>query len=87
MSASGQEYELADHVILLPGGIVAFQAKARDAGADSSDEAVVRWFKREVLKAACKQLADTKRFFETSRISRFPTKEDMYTTSLDLMRQ
>lgn len=64
-SESGQEYELADHVVLLPGRILVFQAKERDASADHSDEAIVRWFKREVLKNACKQLADTRSFLES----------------------
>jgi hypothetical protein len=63
-SASNQEYELADHVVLLPEAILAFQAKERSPDASSSDDAMVKWFKREVEKNACRQLADTKQFFE-----------------------
>ncbi|MEZ5124920.1 MAG: hypothetical protein R2826_01540 [Thermoleophilia bacterium] len=64
-SATRQEYELADHVVLLPGAVLAFQAKERSPNADTSEDAVVKWFKREVEKSACRQLADTKHFFET----------------------
>ena len=64
-SESGQEYELADHVVLLPGRILVFQVKERDESADHSDESIVKWFKREVLKKACKQLADTRTFLES----------------------
>lgn len=63
-SACGQEYELADHVVILPGAILVFQAKERDKSADNSDEAIEKWFKREVLKNACRQLADTRSFFQ-----------------------
>lgn len=63
--STGQELELADHVVVLPGALLVFQAKERNRSADDSDEALERWFKREVLKHACKQLADSKQFFES----------------------
>lgn len=73
-STSGQEYELADHVVLLPGSILVFQAKERDRDANSSEAAIESWFKREVLKNACKQLADTKRYFESEPVLSLPNQ-------------
>jgi hypothetical protein len=64
---SGAEYELADHVVLLPGAILAFQVKERERSADCSDTAIEGWFKRKVLDKACGQLADTAKFFETEQ--------------------
>lgn len=62
---SGAEHQLADHVVLLPGAILAFEVKEREISADCSDTAIEDWFKRKVLGKTCGQLAKTARFFET----------------------
>ena len=66
---SGNQHELADHVVLVPGAILAFEVKEREASADCSDAAIEDWFTRKVLGKACGQLAKTARFFATEPLT------------------
>jgi hypothetical protein len=63
-SQAGGQRELADHVVLAPGAIIAIQAKERQPSADRSETAVTKWFDSKVLGKACGQLRDTEEFFQ-----------------------
>ncbi|MBS1859847.1 MAG: hypothetical protein JST11_31040 [Acidobacteria bacterium] len=61
-ASSGQELELADHLIALPEAIFVFQIKERDPSAPTEDAAVEDWFHHKVLKKGCGQIADSINF-------------------------
>lgn len=61
---SGQQLELADHVIALPDALFVFQIKERDSGAAADKDSVEEWFHQKVLKKGCGQIADSLRFLQ-----------------------
>jgi len=62
--AGGTELELADSLILLGDDLMAFQAKARDAGDPTDPSREARWFDRKILGKATKQVRDTLRYLD-----------------------
>ena len=63
-AASGQELELAYHIIALPDALFVFQIKERAAGAAPDEASVEEWFRQKVLKNGCGQIADSLRFLK-----------------------
>lgn len=61
-SSSGQERELADHVIALPEALFVFQIKERDLSAPTDEQSVATWFRKKVLGIGSGQIADSLRF-------------------------
>jgi hypothetical protein len=55
----GQEFELADTLLLIGESVVAYQLKERDSPVTTSPATESQWFERKVLRKATRQIRDT----------------------------
>ena len=62
--APGQEMEFADHVVWIDDLLVIYQLKQRVPRGVITEESERKWFKREVVNKATRQIRDTLRFLE-----------------------
>ncbi|MGO9430117.1 hypothetical protein [Rhodoblastus sp.] len=71
---SGSELELADAVVMLGDALLIFQIKERSPNHAGDTQAESRWFKKEVLGKATKQVRDTLRYLQTYSEIRVPNE-------------
>lgn len=73
-SSHGAELEVADHILLLPQAVFAFEVKERVKAGSDTDAAIENWFHHKVLGTACGQLANTERFLRVEPDLKLPNQ-------------